>query len=69
MLETILGLGAGALLALAVLWWAPIILIARSDKTTGAEKLAWILMVLCFSWFSWILYLLIAPLHRTETDT
>jgi hypothetical protein len=67
MLETILGLGAGALILLAIIWWLPIILIARSDKTTGGEKIVWILLVLCFSWFSWILYMLIAPVHRPES--
>ena len=65
MLETLLGLGAGALILLAVIWWLPIILIARSDKTSGGEKLIWILLVLFFSWFSWILYAIIAPLQRS----
>jgi hypothetical protein len=67
MIETLLGLGAGALILIAIIWWLPIILIARSDKTTGGEKLIWILLVLFFSWFSWIIYWLVAPVHRPET--
>jgi hypothetical protein len=67
MLQTLLGMGAGALILFAIIWWLPIILIARSDKTTGGEKLVWILLVLFFSWFSWIIYWLVAPVHRPET--
>lgn len=66
MLQTLLGMGAGALILFAIIWWLPIILIARSDKTTGGEKLVWILLVLFFSWFSWIIYWLVAPVHRPE---
>lgn len=66
-MEALLGLGAGMILLIAIIWWLPIILIARSRKTTGAEKLVWILAVFFFSWFSWILYWLIAPVHRPES--
>ncbi|HPE80004.1 MAG TPA: hypothetical protein PKZ35_08330 [Gammaproteobacteria bacterium] len=37
------------------------ILIVRSPKTTGIEKLVWVLLIFFFSWFSWLLYLMIAP--------
>jgi len=37
-----------------------------SRKTSGNEKLAWILAVLFISWFAWIFYLLLAPLKRNE---
>jgi hypothetical protein len=40
----------------------PIVLILRSDKTAGVEKLLWLLVVLFVSWFAWILYALFAPL-------
>jgi len=66
MLETILGLGVGALLLLAIIWWLPIIFILKSDKTNGAEKLVWVLLVLFFSWFSWILYALLAPVGQRQ---
>ena len=38
------------------------LIIACSDKTTGGEKLAWILAIIFLSWFAWIFYFLLAPL-------
>ena len=55
----------GALIILAVIgfiWFMPLISIMSSRKTTGGEKLAWILAVLFISWFAWIFYLLLAPI-------
>ena len=46
----------------AVIWLIPIFLIARSDRTYGREKLAWILAVIFITWFAWIFYWLLAPL-------
>ncbi len=68
-MEILLGLGIGTLVLLALLWLAPIILIALSERTSGFEKFFWIFLVLFFSWFSWILYLLIAPVSTEETRT
>jgi hypothetical protein len=45
-----------------VIWLLPMIIIACSDKTTGGEKLAWILAMIFLSWFAWIFYFLLAPL-------
>jgi hypothetical protein len=47
-------------------WLLPILSILSSSKTSGSEKLAWILVVLFISWFAWIFYLLLAPLKRKE---
>jgi hypothetical protein len=63
-METLLGLGVFGILLLALIWWLPVILILRSKKTSGAEKLVWILLIFFFSWFSWLLYLLIAPVGQ-----
>jgi uncharacterized protein with PQ loop repeat len=60
-MQTLLGLGAFGILLLAIIWWLPVILILRSKKTTGIEKLVWVLLIFFFSWFSWLLYLLVAP--------
>lgn len=65
-MQAMLGLGFGMMLVIAIIWWLPIILIARSQRTTGGEKLVWILIMVFFSWFAWILYMLIAPVHRPE---
>lgn len=65
-MELFFGLGLLYMLLMVALWWAPVVLIALSDRTRGLEKLAWIGLVVFFSWFSWILYLLIAPLSETS---
>ena len=46
------------------LWLLPILVIISSRKTTGSEKLAWILAVIFISWFAWIFYLLLAPIKK-----
>ncbi|MES9868193.1 MAG: hypothetical protein ABW090_04490 [Sedimenticola sp.] len=66
MLETILGLGAGALALFLLIWLLPIILILKSGKTSGGEKLLWLLAVLFISWFAWIFYLLLAPIGSRD---
>lgn len=60
-MQTLLGMGLFGILLLAFIWWLPVILIVRSPKTTGIEKLVWVLLIFFFSWFSWLLYLMIAP--------
>jgi len=49
-------------LGCAFLWLLPILIIANSDRTTGGEKLLWILAIIFLSWFAWILYFLLAPI-------
>jgi hypothetical protein len=66
----LLGPLVGAVLAVAIsvggflIWLLPILIIACSDRTTGAEKLAWILAIVFLSWFAWIFYFLLAPIHE-----
>lgn len=60
-MQTLLGVGLFGLLTLAFLWWLPVILILRSSRTGGTEKLVWVLLIFFFSWFSWLLYLIVAP--------
>jgi hypothetical protein len=55
------GLVFVAMLACFFLWLLPILIIANSDKTTGGEKVAWILAIIFLSWFAWIFYFLLAP--------
>ncbi|NGM61157.1 hypothetical protein G5B30_04405 [Sphingobacterium sp. SGG-5] len=45
-------------------WLLPILVIISSRKTTGREKLAWLLAVIFISWFAWIFYLLLAPIRK-----
>lgn len=51
-------------LLVIVLWFFPFIIILSDNKTSGNEKLAWILAVIFISWFAWIFYLLLAPLKQ-----
>ena len=52
--------------AFVFVWLLPIFIIADSDKTTGPEKLAWILAIIFLSWFAWIFYFLLAPIKPRE---
>ena len=45
-----------------VIWILPILIIAASDRTSGLEKVAWILAIVFLSWFAWIFYMLLAPI-------
>lgn len=44
------------------IWLVPFWIIATSDQTTGFEKLAWLLAMLCLSWFAWVFYFFLAPI-------
>jgi hypothetical protein len=66
-MQTLLGLGVGALVLAALFWLLPILLILRSQETNGAEKLFWVLAVLFVSWFAWIVYVLLAPIGGKST--
>lgn len=48
------------------IWLLPIWIIATSDKTTGFEKIAWLLAMFCLSWFAWVFYFFLAPLKPRE---
>lgn len=49
-------------IAIFIIWLLPVIIIATSDKTTGFEKIAWLLAMFCLSWFAWVFYFFLAPL-------
>lgn len=59
--------GISSLLVLLI-WITPIILVARSNRTQGNEKIAWLLLIIFVSWVAWIFYLLLAPLKQTPTN-
>lgn len=48
------------------LWLLPIWIIATSDKTCGFEKVAWLLAMICLSWFAWVFYFFLAPLKPRQ---
>lgn len=45
-------------------WLLPILIIADSNKTTGGEKVCWILAIIFLSWFAWIFYFFLAPVKQ-----
>ena len=49
-----------------LIWIYPIYRIAVSDRTTGGEKVAWLILIVCVFWFAWIFYLMLAPLRQKE---
>jgi hypothetical protein len=55
---------APVLALIVLLWILPLLIIVSSGKTTGKEKLAWVLAVIFISWFAWIFYLLLAPIKK-----
>jgi hypothetical protein len=52
-----------------VIWITPIILVAKSNRTHGGEKVAWVLLIIFVSWLAWIFYLLLAPLKQNTENT
>lgn len=59
-MEAILGLLV--LIICAIVWLIPLVAILLSSRSSGGEKLAWLLAVIFISWFAWIFYLLLAPI-------
>ncbi|MDH5432686.1 MAG: hypothetical protein OEY19_01985 [Gammaproteobacteria bacterium] len=54
------------LLVIAFIWLLPFLIVVTSDKTTGKEKVAWLMLMIFISWFAWIFYALLAPLKPKE---
>jgi hypothetical protein len=52
--------------AIGFVWLLPVLIIISSGKTTGSEKLAWVLAVISVSWFAWIFYMLLAPIKNKK---
>ena len=56
------------ILVFVVLWFLPFILIAGSSKTSGKEKIMWLLCLFFISWFAWIIYMFLAPVCDKATS-
>lgn len=52
--------------AMVLIWLLPLLFIVSSRKTSGNEKLAWVLAMFFISWFAWIFYILIAPIKKRD---
>lgn len=62
------GVGFAVMIGCAFLWFVPFVLIVFSDRAGGGEKIAWILLMIFFSWFAWIFYFLLAPISRRDSE-
>ncbi|MGK0306172.1 MAG: hypothetical protein ACI8UG_001923 [Gammaproteobacteria bacterium] len=60
-------IGLLIVILLFLFWLIPIILVAKSNRTEGGEKVAWVLLIIFVSWLAWIFYLLLAPLKPEDT--
>jgi hypothetical protein len=49
---------------MAIIWLIPLLAISLSSRSSGGEKIAWLLAVIFVSWFAWIFYMLLAPLNE-----
>ena len=52
------------LVIVGLFYLLPVLIILFSRKTSGTEKLAWVLAVIFISWFAWVFYLLLAPIKK-----
>lgn len=59
-------LGLIMLAVLALIWLLPLMTIVSSNKTTGGEKVAWLIAMFFISWFAWIFYILLAPIKKKK---
>lgn len=58
--------GTALVLLVIFIWIFPFFQILFSSRTSGREKLAWLLAMIFISWFAWIFYLLLAPLRKND---
>ena len=59
-------LGLIMLAVLALIWLLPLMTIVSSNKTTGGEKVAWLIAMFFISWFAWMFYILLAPIKKKK---
>ena len=59
-------MGTIEFLIILIIWAIPVVLIARSNRTQGGEKVAWLLAIIFVSWLAWVFYLLLAPLKEPK---
>lgn len=48
-------------LSVCLVWFIPLIMLIKSDRTSGGTKFLWILVFLFVSWFAWLAYILLVP--------
>jgi hypothetical protein len=63
-MEAIASFSIVVILIIGIIWLVPFVIILLSNKTTGLEKLGWLLAVFFVTWFAWIFYYLFAPVIK-----
>tara|TARA_R110002049_G_scaffold273751_7_gene451597 strand:+ start:918 stop:1112 length:195 start_codon:yes stop_codon:yes gene_type:complete len=63
-MEAIASFSIIVLLLIGIVWLIPFVIILFSNKTSGIEKLGWLLAVSFVTWFAWIFYFLFAPVIK-----
>jgi len=48
-------------LTIGLFWLIPLVMLIKSDRTSGGTKLLWLLVFLFISWFAWLAYILLVP--------
>jgi len=51
-------------LAIGLFWLIPLVMLIKSDRTSGGTKLLWVLVFLFISWFAWLAYILLVPKNQ-----
>jgi len=54
-------IGALVFFSIVLFWLIPIVMLVKSERTSGATKVLWLLAVLFISWFAWLAYILLVP--------
>jgi multidrug transporter EmrE-like cation transporter len=45
----------------------PVVVVAKSKRTSGNEKFLWLILVILFSWISFLAFLLAAPIKKSDS--
>jgi len=48
-------------LVIGLVWLIPLVMLIKSDRTSGGKKVLWVLVFLFISWFAWLAYILLVP--------
>jgi hypothetical protein len=54
-------IGVIVFFAIVLFWLIPIIMLVKSERTSGGTKVLWLLAMLFISWFAWLAYILLVP--------
>jgi hypothetical protein len=62
------GIGSTEIFIILFIILLPIVIIARSKRTTGNAKVGWIIVSLCLSWFGVAIYYIVYRETKTTVE-